>query len=121
MGKKLDFIKMLIFAGILPILFFSVVHEHRHKAIAEGMGCDPEINYLPDLEDNTFMSVSYNCPESMTDEKRRMMTLMQSNVETTGYQLIPILAVSILSLILVYPQKKYGGDNNSWEVRNNQK
>lgn len=121
MGKKLDFVKMLIFAGVLPILFFSVVHEHRHKAIAEGMGCDSEVNYLPDLEDNTFMSVSYNCPESMTDKEKRMMTLMQSNVETTGYQLIPILAVSILSLILVYPQKKYGGEKEEWEIKNHQK
>lgn len=80
---------------------FAVIHEQRHKSIAQGFGCDAQIHYLPNPATNSFMYTSVdNCPENMTETETLKMNMMQQNVETTGYQLVPILMVSILAALL---------------------
>jgi len=117
LGKKLDYLEALLIIVILPTLMFAVIHEQRHKTIAENFGCNAEISYLPDLSENAFMYTSINCPESVSESDEKLMWMMQSNVETTGYQLIPILMMTMMTLILVYPKKKYGEKQKKGDIR----
>lgn len=99
MGNKLGFFKTFTALVILPILFFSVIHEKRHETIAQQYGCSAEIDYTPSTD--YFMQTTYQCPEDMDKTKNLLLDMEQRNVETVGYQLLPILMMTLLNTVYI--------------------
>jgi len=76
----------------LLILFtsFSIIHEQRHKAVAESWGCDADIQYLPTSD--YFMATEVDCNTSEMMEDEIMIHRMEQRiVETVGYQVAFLL------------------------------
>jgi len=107
-----DFIvNYAVAASLLLLVFtgFSIIHENRHKATAEGWGCEAEIDYLPSVENNYFMATHIDCPiNEMSDQEIMLHRMEQRQIESTGYQVGYLLAVLTFILFRLYKSKQRG-------------